>query len=38
MGTGEKSLEEGGREIIRAVRATTLLLSAILASALFLLG
>ncbi|MGA2934574.1 MAG: adenosylcobinamide-phosphate synthase CbiB [Methanomicrobiales archaeon] len=38
MGTGEKSLEEGGREIIRAVRVTTLLLSAILASALFLLG
>lgn len=38
MGTGEKSLEEGGREIIRAVRVTTLLLSAILVSALFLLG
>jgi adenosylcobinamide-phosphate synthase len=38
MGTGEKSLDEGGREIIRAVRVTTLLLSAILVSALFLLG
>jgi adenosylcobinamide-phosphate synthase len=38
MGTGEKSLEEGGREIIRAVRVTILLLSAILVSALFLLG
>ena len=38
MGAGEKSLEEGGREIIRAVRVTTLLLSAILVSALFLLG
>jgi adenosylcobinamide-phosphate synthase len=38
MGTGEKGLEEGGREIIRAVRVTILLLSAILVSALFLLG
>jgi adenosylcobinamide-phosphate synthase len=38
MGTGEKGLEEGGREIIRAVQVTTLLLSAILVSALFLLG
>jgi adenosylcobinamide-phosphate synthase len=38
MGTGEKSLDEGGREIISAVRVTTLLLSAILVSALFLLG
>ena len=38
MGTGEKGLEEGGRGIIRAVRAMTLLLSAILVSALFLLG
>ena len=38
MGTGEKSLEEGSREIIRAVRVTTLLLSGILVSALFLLG
>jgi len=38
MGSGEKSLDEGGREIIRAVRVTTLLLSAILVSALFLLG
>ena len=38
MGTGEKGLEEGGREIIRAVRVTTLLLSAILVTALFLLG
>jgi len=38
MGSGGKSLEEGGREIIRAVRVTVLLLSAILVSALFLLG
>jgi adenosylcobinamide-phosphate synthase len=38
MGTGGKSLNEGGREIIRAVRVTTLLLSAVLVSALFLLG
>jgi len=38
MGTGEKGLERGGREIIRAVRVTTLLHSAILVSALFLLG
>jgi adenosylcobinamide-phosphate synthase len=38
MGAAEKSLEEGGREIIRAVRVTTLLLSGILVSALFLLG
>lgn len=38
MGTGEKSLEEGSREIIRAVRVTTLILSGILVSALFLLG
>jgi adenosylcobinamide-phosphate synthase len=38
MGTGEKGLEAGGREIIRAVRVTTILISAILVSALFLLG
>ncbi|MDD1668560.1 MAG: adenosylcobinamide-phosphate synthase CbiB [Methanomicrobiales archaeon] len=38
MGTGEKTLEEGGREIINAVRVTTLFLAAILVSALFLLG
>jgi adenosylcobinamide-phosphate synthase len=38
MGTGEKSLEEGGPDIIRAARVTTLLFSAILVSALFLLG
>ena len=38
MGTGEKGLEEGGREIIRALRVTTLVLSALLVSALFLLG
>jgi adenosylcobinamide-phosphate synthase len=36
MGPGEKSLAEGGREIIMAVRAATLILSAILVSALFL--
>ena len=38
MGTREQSLGEGGRGIIRAVRVTTLLLAAILVSALFLLG
>jgi len=38
MGTGEKGLEGGGREIISAVRVTTVLISAILVSALFLLG
>jgi adenosylcobinamide-phosphate synthase len=36
MGPGERSLAEGGREILRAVRVTTLLLSAVLVSALFL--
>jgi adenosylcobinamide-phosphate synthase len=36
MGTGEKSLAEGGRAIVRALRVTILLLSAILVSALFL--
>ena len=38
MGTGEKSLEEGGPDIIRAARVTTLVLSLVLVSALFLLG
>jgi adenosylcobinamide-phosphate synthase len=36
MGPGEKSLAEGGREIIRALRAVTLILGAILVTALFL--
>ncbi|MDD1666031.1 MAG: adenosylcobinamide-phosphate synthase CbiB [Methanomicrobiales archaeon] len=36
MGPGEKSLEEGGTEIIAAVRAATLILAAILVAALFL--
>jgi len=36
MGPGEKSLEEGGRGIIRAARAVTLVLAALLACALFL--
>jgi adenosylcobinamide-phosphate synthase len=36
MGTGEKSLAEGGREIIAAVRAVTLTLAAILVTALVL--
>ena len=36
MGTGEKSLTEGGPDIIRAFRAVTLALSAVLAAALFL--
>ncbi|HVP25668.1 MAG TPA: adenosylcobinamide-phosphate synthase CbiB [Methanomicrobiales archaeon] len=36
MGPGEKSLAEGGREIIRALRAVTLILAAILVTALLL--
>jgi adenosylcobinamide-phosphate synthase len=36
MGPGEKSLAEGGREVLRAVRAATILLSVILVTALFL--
>jgi adenosylcobinamide-phosphate synthase len=36
MGPGEKSLAEGGREIITAVRAATILLAAILVAALLL--
>ncbi len=38
MGTGEVSLAEGGREILRALRVTTLLLSVVLVAALFLWG
>ncbi|MDD1667881.1 MAG: adenosylcobinamide-phosphate synthase CbiB [Methanomicrobiales archaeon] len=36
MGTGEKTLAEGGKEIILAVRAATLILAVILVAALFL--
>jgi adenosylcobinamide-phosphate synthase len=36
MGPGEKSLAEGGKEVITAVRAATLILAAILVAALFL--
>jgi adenosylcobinamide-phosphate synthase len=38
MGTGERSLADGGGGIIRAVRSVTLILAAILVSALFLWG
>jgi adenosylcobinamide-phosphate synthase len=36
MGTGERGLAEGGREIIRALRAVTLILAAVLVTALLL--
>jgi adenosylcobinamide-phosphate synthase len=36
MGPGEKSLAEGGKEIIAAIRAATLILAAVLVTALFL--
>jgi adenosylcobinamide-phosphate synthase len=36
MGPGEKSLAEGGKEVITAVRAAALILAAILGAALFL--
>jgi adenosylcobinamide-phosphate synthase len=36
MGPGEKTLAEGGREAITAVRAVTLILAAVLVTALFL--
>jgi adenosylcobinamide-phosphate synthase len=36
MGPGEKSLAEGGKEVINAVRAVTLILAVILVTALFL--
>ena len=36
MGPGEKTLAEGGREVITAVRAATLILAAVLVTALFL--
>jgi len=38
MGPGERSLAEGARDILRAVRATTLILAALLASTLILLS
>jgi adenosylcobinamide-phosphate synthase len=36
MGPGEKTLAEGGREVIAAVRAATLILAGVLVTALFL--